>query len=97
MPTAIEFYRDALGFAVIATCNPGPNFGWVLLCLNGVELMLNTAYEAAERPLVPDPARKAAHRDTANIFCMPERGCRLRLLARRGHCLPGGRKPRHME
>jgi catechol 2,3-dioxygenase-like lactoylglutathione lyase family enzyme len=71
MPTSIEFYRDALGFAVIATCNPGPNFGWALLSLNGVELMLNTAYDAAERPPVPDPARKAAHRDTAMYFACP--------------------------
>lgn len=33
--------------------------------------MLNTAYERHERPAAPDPARVAAHGDTALFF-----GCR---------------------
>jgi hypothetical protein len=53
MPSSIAFYRDTLGFEVIATSRPGPNFDWALLSLNGVEIMLNTAYEAAERPAYP--------------------------------------------
>jgi glyoxylase I family protein len=72
MPTSIAFYRDALGFEVIATSSPGPNFDWALLSLNGVEIMLNTAYEAAERPAHPDPARVAAHADIAIYFGCPD-------------------------
>jgi glyoxylase I family protein len=30
--------------------------------------MLNTAYDHGERPAEPDPARVAAHRDTAIYF-----------------------------
>ena len=68
MPTAIHFYRDVLGFEVVNTSRPGDHFGWALLRFNGVELMLNTAYEEDERPAAPDPARVAAHRDTALYF-----------------------------
>jgi glyoxylase I family protein len=71
MPTAIHFYRDVLGFTVSATSEPGDNCNWVLLKLNGAELMLNTAYEADDRPAVPDPPRIAGHGDTCLFF-----GCR---------------------
>ena len=57
MPKSIAFYRNILGFDIVATSPPGPGFDWALLSLNGVELMLNTAYEAADRPPSPDPAR----------------------------------------
>src|SRR6266481_7965455 len=51
MPTSIAFYRDVLGFEVVTTSKPGAaNFGWALLRLNGMELMLNTAYEEDSRP-----------------------------------------------
>jgi glyoxylase I family protein len=71
MPKAISFYRDLLGFEVVATSQPGNDFDWALLRLNDAELMLNTAYERHERPAVPDPIRVAAHGDTALFF-----GCR---------------------
>jgi len=72
MPASIAFYRDALGFEVIATSRPGPNFDWALLSLNGVQIMLNTAYEAAERPAHPDLARIAAHADTTIYLGCPD-------------------------
>jgi glyoxylase I family protein len=72
MPTSISFYRDALGFNVVSTSRTGTDFSWARLSLNGVEIMLNTAYEAAERPLHPDPARFAAHSDTAIYFGCPD-------------------------
>jgi glyoxylase I family protein len=73
MPTAIAFYRDVLGFEVVSTSKPrGEHFDWALLKLNGVELMLNTAYEDDARPPVPDPARIAAHDDTAIYFGCPD-------------------------
>jgi glyoxylase I family protein len=68
MPTSVRFYRDVLGFEVVQTSGPGENYGWCLLRRNGVDLMLNTAYEDDQRPPGPDPARVAAHRDTALFF-----------------------------
>jgi len=64
MPASVRFYRDVLGFELIATSQPGDNFDWALLRLDGAELMLNTAYESDARPPAPDPARVAAHADT---------------------------------
>jgi catechol 2,3-dioxygenase-like lactoylglutathione lyase family enzyme len=72
MPTSIAFYRDVLGFKVISTSTPGDRFDWALLRLDGVELMLNTAYEDHERPPAPDPARIASHADTAIFFGCPD-------------------------
>jgi catechol 2,3-dioxygenase-like lactoylglutathione lyase family enzyme len=72
MPTSIKFYRDVLGFEVASTSAPGDDCGWALLRFNGVELMLNTAYDDGMRPTVPDPARVAAHRDTALFFGCPD-------------------------
>jgi glyoxylase I family protein len=73
MPTSVKFYRDVLGFEVVTTSNPGgEHFGWALLRLNGVELMLNTAYEEDARPPAPDPERLAAHEDTCLYFGCPD-------------------------
>ena len=68
MPTSLRFYRDILGFV---PTSPVPEDGvcdWVLLELNGSELMLNIAFEATERPTAPDPVRAAAHGDTTLFF-----------------------------
>jgi glyoxylase I family protein len=73
MPTSIAFYRDVLGFEVVTTSPPRDgHFDWALLRLNGVELMLNTAYEQDSRPPNPDSARIAAHDDTAIYFSCPD-------------------------
>ena len=73
MPTSIRFYRDKLGFQVIGGDNkPEDQCDWVLLSLNGTQLMLNTAYEADERPPAPDPARIASHSDTEINFGCPD-------------------------
>jgi len=73
MPTSIGFYRDVLGFQVKSTSSPGKErFDWALLTLNGVDLMLNTAYEDDARPPAADPARVAAHEDTAIYFGCPD-------------------------
>jgi catechol 2,3-dioxygenase-like lactoylglutathione lyase family enzyme len=68
MPTSIAFYRDVLGFDVVSPVPEGDQCDWVLLRLHDSELMLNTAYEADERPPAPDPARIGAHRDTSLFF-----------------------------
>ena len=68
MPTSIGFYRDELGFEVVSPVPEGDECDWALLRLNESRLMLNTAYEADSRPRVADPARIAAHGDTALFF-----------------------------
>src|ERR1700719_300 len=73
MPTSIKFYCDELGFEIVGNDGKAaPNFDWVLLRLNGAELMLNTAYDPGERPPVADLARIAAHEDTAIYFGCPD-------------------------
>jgi catechol 2,3-dioxygenase-like lactoylglutathione lyase family enzyme len=72
MPTSIAFYTGVLGFVVISTSQPGPQFDWALLKLNNVELMLNTAYESDARPPAPDPTRIAGHSDTCIYFGCPD-------------------------
>ena len=73
MPTSIGFYCGVIGFEIVKTDGKTPpRFDWVLLRLNGSELMLNTAYEAKERPPTPDPVRVAAHRDVAIYFGCPD-------------------------
>ncbi|MES1218724.1 MAG: VOC family protein [Bacteroidota bacterium] len=74
MPSSIRFYRDVLGFTIAEQSQPqqGDDCDWVLLRLNEIELMLNTAYEKPDRPERPDPARVADHSDTAIYFGCPD-------------------------
>lgn len=53
MPTSLRFYREVLGLELISDSGQGENSGWCLLRLNGVEIMLNTAYDDDERPRYP--------------------------------------------
>ena len=53
MPTSLKFYRDILGFKVVQSSGEGDNVDWVLLELNKIELMLNSAYEKEYRPANP--------------------------------------------
>jgi catechol 2,3-dioxygenase-like lactoylglutathione lyase family enzyme len=68
MGESVAFYRDKLGFEVVHTSNPGADFTWALLELDGAALMLNTAYDEGDRPPERDRGRAAAHRDTALFF-----------------------------
>jgi catechol 2,3-dioxygenase-like lactoylglutathione lyase family enzyme len=68
MPASLRFYRDVLGFEKIESSGEGDDVDWVLLKLNDIEFMLNTAYEKLNRPATPDPAVIAAHKDTAFYF-----------------------------
>jgi glyoxylase I family protein len=64
MPTSLRFYRGVLGFAEVEKSGEGDDVDWAWLRHGEAELMLNTAYEAGDRPSRPDPARVAAHADT---------------------------------
>ena len=64
MPASLRFYRDILGFVEEQKSGPGDEVGWAWLRHGEAEVMLNTAYDAGERPPVPDAARVAAHADT---------------------------------
>ena len=68
MRRSVAFYRDVLGFTVVSTSQPGDDYYWAMLKLGGATLMLNTAYEAGQRPARPDPPRVAAHADTVLFF-----------------------------
>lgn len=73
MPTSVRFYCEALGFELVSTSAPGePHFDWALLRLQGIELMLNTAYERDARPPAPEPTRISAHDDTCLFFGCPD-------------------------
>jgi glyoxylase I family protein len=72
MPTSLKFYRDALGFEIAASSGNPPDCGWVMLKRDGVELMLNTAYDEGERPERMDSSRIGAHEDTTLYFACPD-------------------------
>lgn len=73
MAPSVRFYTEVIGFEVISTSAPqGEHFDWVLLRRNGIELMLNTAYEQDQRPPSPDPVRIAAHEDISLYFGCPD-------------------------
>jgi uncharacterized glyoxalase superfamily protein PhnB len=68
MPTSLAFYRDVLGCEVVSGIPDDGRCDWAMLKLHGSELMLNTAYEADDRPVAPNATRTAAHADTALFF-----------------------------
>jgi glyoxylase I family protein len=74
MRKSIAFYCDVLGFEIVANSPLREEvlFHWALLRRDGIELMLNTAYEEGQRPDVPDARRVTAHNDTALFFSCPE-------------------------
>jgi glyoxylase I family protein len=74
MPRAVAFYRDLLGFEIIATspARGRDDFDWAMLELGGTQLMLNTAYEEDTRPIEPDAARVSAHADTGLFLACPD-------------------------
>ncbi|HET9627275.1 MAG TPA: VOC family protein [Kofleriaceae bacterium] len=70
MLASLRFYRDVLGFSVVNSspeieAAEGRYFHWALLRLGDAELMLNTAYDANERPATRDRERWRGHGDTA--------------------------------
>src|SRR3712207_5394854 len=72
MPASLRFYRDALGFELVSSSEPGDDADWVWLRLGDTHLMLNTRYERDARPPAPDPARVATHDDVTLYFSCPD-------------------------
>ncbi|RPD42282.1 VOC family protein [Chitinophaga barathri] len=54
MATSLRFYRDTLGFELTQTSvepQRPENYHWVLLELNGMQLMLESIYEEDQQPV----------------------------------------------
>ena len=72
MPRSLSFYRDALGFGLVSSNCPEPPYDWVLLRRDDVEVMLNTMYEADNRPAAVDAVRNATHSDVTLYIGCPD-------------------------
>jgi catechol 2,3-dioxygenase-like lactoylglutathione lyase family enzyme len=72
MPASLRFYRDVLGFTVITDSGRGDESSWVLLRLNGCDLMLNDQYEPGHVPEAPPKERTRWHLDTCLYFGCPD-------------------------
>jgi glyoxylase I family protein len=68
MPTSLTFYRDVMRFEAISDVPDDGQCDWAWLKSGESELMLNTAYEADERPEFREPFRVAAHSDVILYF-----------------------------
>ncbi|MFM9828405.1 MAG: VOC family protein [Sphingomonas sp.] len=88
MPRAITFYCDMLDFEIyhhspFVETAEGRFFHWAWLRNGPVELMLNTAYDANERPPVADAARWAGHGDVSlSLGCADVDAVYAELLAK---------------
>jgi hypothetical protein len=79
------FRRDTeVHSELAATSGGGGNSDWVLLRHAGVELMLNTAYEADSRPAAPDARRVHHHADVGLFFGCPDPEAAYEYLVSRG-------------
>ncbi len=77
MNAAVRFYRDVLGFELVSAspeieAAEGRYFHWCWLRLGPVEVMLNTAYDANERPPARDEARWRGHEDAGLFLGCPD-------------------------
>jgi glyoxylase I family protein len=76
MDEAVAFYCGYLGFEIAQQSpvleHPYRHFNWALLRRGSVQLMLNTAYEADDRPAARDMSRRAVHGDTILYFDCPD-------------------------
>lgn len=77
MPASVRFYCDILGFEITASsaevdAPEGRHFQWARLQQGPAALMLNTAYDAGERPETPDEERRRAHDDATLYLGCPD-------------------------
>jgi uncharacterized glyoxalase superfamily protein PhnB len=76
MLESMRFYEQYLGFHAEQQApyfeQPYPHVNWALLVRGNLPLMLNTAWEAEERPPARAPAWVASHRDVTLHFGCPD-------------------------
>jgi catechol 2,3-dioxygenase-like lactoylglutathione lyase family enzyme len=65
MQTSLKFYCDVLGFQIVDKTD---HDWWAMIRLGDATLMLNTAYEAGERPPSAHPERVRGHGDVSLYF-----------------------------
>ena len=84
MRTSLAFYRDVLGFQVVEQAPSGDDCDWVWLTLGDAGLMLNTRYEAPNRPAARSPEWIAAHDDICFYIGAPDVDAMCNYLRARG-------------
>lgn len=89
MGESVRFYCGLLGFEVVAASpeveTPEGRFShWMALRRGGAELMLNTAYDAGERPDVRDPQVWQGHRHVCFFIGCPDPDAAWAELTARG-------------
>jgi glyoxylase I family protein len=89
MNESVAFYRDMLDFEVHQhspeiEAAEGRYFHWAWLRHGNAELMLNTAFDANERPAARDSAREAAHDDVCLYIGCPDPDAAFAELTARG-------------
>jgi predicted thioesterase/catechol 2,3-dioxygenase-like lactoylglutathione lyase family enzyme len=84
MPRALVFYRETLGFEVVADSGNGDQSSWVWIRLSGVDLMLNDQYEPGSEPPAPPPERSRWHKDTCLYFGCPDPDAAYEVLKSKG-------------
>ena len=77
MAESIRFYRDLLGFEIVShspeiEAAEGRYIHWAWLRSGGAEVMLNTAYDAGERPSSREGHRWRGHEDTGLFIGCPD-------------------------
>ena len=84
MLRALAFYRDILGFEVVADSGNGDKSSWVWLRLNGSDLMLNDQYEPGHVPPECPAERVRWHDDTCLYFGCPDPDAAYEYLKAKG-------------
>ena len=84
MPRALTFYRDTLGFTVVADSGNGDKSSWIWLRSGEIDLMLNDQYEPGHEPPAPPSERTRWHKDTCLYFGCPDPEAVYELLKARG-------------
>ncbi|HMQ03605.1 MAG TPA: VOC family protein [Pyrinomonadaceae bacterium] len=72
MRRSLAFYRDVLGFEVVADSGGGDDASWAWLHRDGINLMLNDQYEPGQVPPECPPDRVKWHKDTCLYFECPD-------------------------
>ena len=89
MNESVRFYRDMLGFEIVRHSPEiegaeGRYFHWAWLRHGEAELMLNTAFDANERPAARDSARERGHDDVCLYFGCDDPDAAFAALKARG-------------